>query len=304
MTKTALPLTVIGNPSSAASYAAGQDLAPAALRDAGLIAALTAAGRDVRDAGDLPQQRWRPDPVSPRAQNVPAVVENRSLLRQRLADILREGADALVLGGNCTGVLACVAAVRDLIDPAPALLYIDRHLDCNTPDSTADGALDWMGMAHGFDLPGTVDAVCEALGHRPLLEPNRVAFLGVDLEVTTEWERRQVQERSLFVVTAEQLSRRPAEAASDALDRLPAAPLIGHVDVDVLDFIDAPLAENTDSRNVGPSLRDLRVALEEVKRRGGARVMSIGELNPTRSAGAPDAIPNFVAALAAALAAD
>jgi arginase len=197
-----------------------------------------------------------------------------------------------------------VAAVRDHIDPAPALLYIDRHLDCNTPDSTADGALDWMGMAHGFDLPGTVDAVCEALGHRPLLEPNRVAFLGVDLEVTTEWERRQVQERSLFVVTAEQLSRRPAEAASDALDRLPAAPLIVHVDVDVLDFIDAPLAENTDSRNVGPSLRDLRVALEEVKRRGGARVMSIGELNPTRSAGAPDAIPNFVAALAAALAAD
>ncbi len=32
--------------------------------------------------------------------------------------------------------------------------------------------------------------------------------------------------------------------------------------------------------------------------------MSIGELNATRSAGAPDAIANFVAALAAALAAD
>ena len=49
---------------------------------------------------------------------------------------------------------------------------------------------------------------------------------------------------------------------------------------------------------------DLRMALDEVKRRGGARIMSIGDLNPTRSAGAPDAIANFVAALAAALAAD
>ena len=76
------------------------------------------------------------------------------------------------------------------------------------------------------------------------------------------------------------------------------------MDVDVLDFIDAPLAENTDARNVGPSLNDLRMALDEIKRRGGARIMSIGELNPTRSAGAPDVIANFVAALAAALAAD
>jgi hypothetical protein len=46
------------------------------------------------------------------------------------------------------------------------------------------------------------------------------------------------------------------------------------------------------------------MALEEIKRHEGARIMSIGELNPTRSAGAPDAIANFVAALAAALAAD
>ena len=173
-----------------------------------------------------------------------------------------------------------------------------------TPDSTADGALDWMGMAHGFNLPGTIDAVGEVLGPRPLLEPGRVAFLGVDFDVTTEWERRQVQERSLFVVSAQQLSRRPAEAASEALDGLPGGPLVVHVDVDVLDFIDAPLAENTDARNVGPSLNDLRLALDGVKRRGGARIMSIGELNPTRSAGAPDAIANFVAALAAALAAD
>ena len=304
MAKTALPLTVLGNPSSAASYAAGQDLEPGALRDAGLIPALVAAGREVRDAGDLPQQIWRPDPVSPRAQNVSAVVENLSLLRRRLTAILRNGTDALVLGGNCTGVLACVAALRDVEKSAPALLYIDRHLDCNTPDSTADGALDWMGMAHGFNLPGTIDAVCDVLGPRPLLEPGRVAFLGVDFDVTTEWERRQVQERSLFVVSAQQLSRRPAEAASEALDGLPDGPLVVHVDVDVLDFIDAPLAENTDARNVGPSLNDLRMALDEVKRRGGARIMSIGELNPTRSAGAPDVIANFVAALAAALAAD
>ena len=41
----------MGVPSSAASYAAGQDLAPAALRSAGLLEQLIAAGLQVHDDG-------------------------------------------------------------------------------------------------------------------------------------------------------------------------------------------------------------------------------------------------------------
>jgi arginase len=70
-----------------------------------------------------------------------------------------------------------------------------------------------------------------------------------------------------------------------------------HLDVDVLDFIDAPLAENTDGRNSGPTLDQavdsLRIAAQDVR----FRTLSIGELNPTRSAGDPEAIPRFVAAV-------
>jgi arginase len=60
----------VGVPSSAASYAAGQDLAPAALRSAGLLEQLKAAGLEVRDEGDLPHQIWSPDRDHPLAQNV------------------------------------------------------------------------------------------------------------------------------------------------------------------------------------------------------------------------------------------
>jgi arginase family enzyme len=49
-------LSVIGVPSSAGSYAAGQDQAPTVLRSAGLIDALIAAGLEVHDEGDLPLQ--------------------------------------------------------------------------------------------------------------------------------------------------------------------------------------------------------------------------------------------------------
>lgn len=47
-------VSVVGVPSSAGSYAAGQEQAPAALRAAGLIDALIAAGVEVHDDGRDP----------------------------------------------------------------------------------------------------------------------------------------------------------------------------------------------------------------------------------------------------------
>ena len=47
----------------------GRDLAPAALRSAGLLGQLTAAGLEVHDDGDLPHQAWSPDRDHPLAQN-------------------------------------------------------------------------------------------------------------------------------------------------------------------------------------------------------------------------------------------
>ena len=60
---------MVGVPSSAASYAAGQDLAPAALRSADLLEQLVASGLEVHDDGDLPHQAWSPDREHPLAQN-------------------------------------------------------------------------------------------------------------------------------------------------------------------------------------------------------------------------------------------
>jgi arginase len=71
-----------------------------------------------------------------------------------------------------------------------------------------------------------------------------------------------------------------------------------HIDVDVLDFTDAPLAENTDGRNSGPTLEQAAVALEVAARDGRFRALSVGELNPTRSAGDPGAISRFVSSVA------
>jgi arginase len=291
-------ISIVGVPSSAGSYAAGQDQAPTALRSAGLVDALRASGLDVQDEGDLPVQIWRPDSSNPRAQNLGEVIESIRELIERLLPILERGDTSLVLGGNCTVALGVVAALCRVSEDPVGLLYVDRNYDINTPDSTTDGALDWMGMAHALSLPGSIDALVDVLGPRPLLNPNQVAWVGIDDRFATEWERAEARRLGLHVITSEAFVQDPVSSAVDSLEHLPDGPLAVHLDVDVLNFIDAPLAENTDGRNSGPTLDQVGVALRIAAQDSRFRSFSIGELNPTRSAGDPDAIRRFIASVA------
>src|SRR5579871_3305303 len=205
-------ISIVGVPSSAASYAAGQDLAPAALRSAGLPARLSAAGLDVHDEGDLAVQVWKPDREHPRAQNAGQAAGSLRQLAGRLGPVLARGDFALVLGGNCTIALGVMAALRGLAAGVPGLVYVDRHYDLNTPGSTTDGALDWMGLAHALALPGCADVLTGAFGSRPLLEPHQVAWLGVQPERATDWEREQAARLGLHVTTGQALAADPAAA--------------------------------------------------------------------------------------------
>ena len=212
----------MGVPSSAASYAAGQDLAPAALRSAGLLEQLIASGLEVHDDGDLPHQAWSPDRDHPLAQNAGQATMSVQQLADRLHPLLARGDIALVLGGNCTIALGVVAALRRLGAGAPGLLYVDRHYDLNTPESTTDGALDWMGLAHALALPGCLDTLTGAFGRRPLLEADQVAWLGVEPQMATQWEREQADRLGLHVTTSQALAADPAATALAALSQLPA----------------------------------------------------------------------------------
>ena len=251
----------------------------------------------MHDEGNLPVQIWRPDSLNPRAQNVGEVTESIRELIDRLTPLVARGDTLLVLGGNCTVALGVVAALRRVSEDPVGLLYVDRNYDLNTPESTTDGALDWMGMAHALSLPGSIDALIDVLGPRPLLNPDQVAWVGIDERFATEWERAEARRLGLKVITSDAFAHDPGSSAVDSLAHLPEGPLAVHLDVDVLDFVDAPLAENTDGRNSGPTLDQVAVALRNAAQDGRFRSLSIGELNPTRSAGDPSAIPRFVASI-------
>src|SRR5580704_4909263 len=103
-----------------------------------------------------------------------------------------------------------------------------------------------MGMAHALSLPGSLDVLVDVLGSRPLLEPRHVAWLGIDDRFATEWEHAEARRLELHVISSSAFADDPVSSAVSSLNHLPPGPWAVHLDVDVLDFTDAPLAENTD----------------------------------------------------------
>lgn len=296
-------LTLLGVPTSAGAFAPGQELAPAALREAGLIEALGDRGVAVDDQGDLEPWRWRPDRSSPRAQNRDAVTSIARRTAERVGRARERGAPLLVLGGDCTVELGTVAGHADA-DGSIGLVYFDVHPDLNTPASVHEGAFDWMGVAHMLAVEGADPALAGVGPRTPLLDDRALLLFGWDVEHATPFERDLIERRGLDQVPLNAVAADPERAAAAALDRF-AAPfdrLLVHFDVDTVDFTDAPLSENT-GRNEGLPLDDALVALRVLLSSPKLGALTVTELNPLH--GEPDGatLRRFVAGLAGAIAA-
>lgn len=295
-------ITVIGVPSSAGAFANGQEEAPAALRAAGLVDRLRGPGADVHDNGDSPVWRWRPDRARPRAQNLAAVVEQVGATRARVADATREGRVGLVLGGDCTVGIGTVAGMLDVHDSV-GLIYFDLHADMNTPVSVVDGALDWTGVAHMLALDGTEDALAAVGGRVPMLRPDQVVLFGHGSEQATSWERDQIDRLDVARVPVEAVRQDPGAAARRALELLRPRfeRYVVHLDVDVIDFTDAPLSENT-GRNIGLSFRAAMNALHGLLADSGLAALTVAELNPAHAMAEEGLLERFAASVAQSLA--
>jgi arginase len=271
-------LDIIGAPSSAGAYAPGQERAPEAIRAAGLLAKLAEQGIDFLDRGDVPGFRWRVDRANPSAMNVDAVAGVVGAVRDIVRDSFAEGASILVLGGDCTVELGTVAGASIETDDV-GLIYIDLDTDLNTPESVEDGALDWMGVAHLLGLEGT-SPILTGLGPRtPMLRPDQVLLFADDN--STEFERRIIDDRRIEEVRLAQVVADPATAARGVAEGWGRRfeRLLVHVDVDVLDYSDFPLAENT-RRNTGLTFSQLVAVLRELVAAPNWVALTICEVNP------------------------
>jgi arginase len=254
--------SLIGAPSSAGAHTPGVEKAPAALRAAGLVAAL---GR-VTDLGDVPGFRWRPDPARRTAQNAPAVAR---VARDVAAAVAAAPGSPIVIGGDCTVTLGLVAGVG-----APALVYVDGGPDLYTPETRPHGNLDAMGLAHMLALPGTSAEVSA-----PILTPDRVVVYGDDLP-PGDPERDLVDKLGLTHVTGAEVHTSAVQAATRARAAAEqAAPrFVVHFDVDVLAFADAPFADVPEP--LGLSLAEAGTTLSILAASPQFAGLTVTEVNP------------------------
>lgn len=269
-------VTVIEAPTSAGGYAPGQEDGPQALLEAGLVERLEAAGLGVRRGGQVTPFRWRPDLENPAAANAGAVIDFAGQVAALVRSAPAEDT-IVVLGGDCTVGVGTVAGLQQRVERL-GVVYVDRHADLNVPDSTVDGALDWMGVAHMLDIDGAVDGLAALAGHRPMLSPGQISFLGLGSH--TDFEAEVISDHGLPVVDVQMAASDPLRGARAALSPLSACDgLAVHFDVDLVDFLDAPLAENTD-RGIAPSLTACGEMLSELFTDARVRALTVTEFNP------------------------
>jgi arginase len=296
------PVGVIGVPTSAGAFAPGQEQAPRALRESGLLGRLAGAGPEVRDHGDREMWRWRPDRGHPRAQNAGPVVEIVADTARRVSDSVRAGEATLVLGGDCTVGVGTVSG-HVSAGGRVGLVYFDAHADLNVPESVREGALDWMGMAHMLGEPGAVPELRDIGPRVPLLEPEQVLLFGWDPEQATAFEREAIERRRIAVVSAEEVAADPIAAADEARNLIEdrSDRLLVHFDVDVIDFTDVPLSENW-GRNVGLAYEAAIASLERLLASDRLAGLTITELNPDHAEEGAGSLARFAMDVARCLA--
>ena len=261
-----MSLALIGAPTSLGAFAPGQEQAPRALRDAGFTA-------DV-DLGDIPLRRWSPDRENRRAQNAAGVAQAARAVAEKVEAAFRAGHTPVVLGGDCTVGVGTVAGARAAGERV-GLVYFDLHPDLNTPETVVTGTLDWMGVAHMLGVART------PLADVASLEPDQVLFFARQEDQTKRNERETIERLNLESVMVEEVAadpRRTAERAAGRFDRY-----LVHFDVDVVDFIDLPLSENT-GHNLGLPFGAACAALEVLTAGAGFAGLTVTEHNPLHGA--------------------
>ncbi len=271
-------ICLLGAPSSAGAYAPGQERAPAALRAAGLVAALGEAGFEVEDLGDVAGFRWRLDREHPRAMNAPFVRRAAEQVAAALRPAMAAAETrALVIGGDCTVEIGTVAAAA-ATGPDFGLIYVDMDADLNTPESTSDGAFDWMGVAHMLGIDGIERSIVDGIGPAPLLRPEQLLYFGTGN--VEPFERERIAAMGIEEIPIGDVRRDPEGAARRAVDWAAGfGRLLVHLDVDVLDYADFPIAENV-RRGLGLSYGELMAALGVILAAPNLRALTVAEVNP------------------------
>jgi arginase len=272
--------TVLGVPIDSVGRSGGTELAPAALRDAGLIERLGAADRgdlDVRIGGE------ERDPDTGIVGS-PDVLAMTAVVRGAVAEMVAAGERPLVLGGCCSLVPGALAGVRDAAGSV-GIVNVDGHVDIYDGVSSPSG--------EGADMPlgvalGRPPAQWVAAAGGASTTPAQSVVLGardpeeaVDVAGLLEGDLAELLVLSPDDLRAQGLAEAGALAAERLAER--AERFWIHLDVDVLDERAMPATDYL--MPGGLEWDELGELLEPLCASPAVAGMSIGCLNPEKDPG-------------------
>jgi len=269
------PIALVHAPFSGGAGIPGCELAPSALRMAGLSPRLRDAGLWVRD--------MRPDftscgPVG--KAELREVVTACRRVGSAVAEALMSNELPILLGGDHSLSIGSIAAVsnhcRKLRQPL-WILWFDAHADFNTPSTSPSGNV------HG--MPAAVvcgDGAPELLNlsrNYPMVSPERLHLVGVRTMDTGEEAR--VRESAANLLTMDQVHHQGLLCVVDSiLEQVAASD--GHLhlsfDVDAMDPVVAPGVGTPEKGGLG--VDEMRRCLQRIEDSGLLGSLDVMEFNP------------------------
>jgi arginase len=250
------------------------DRAPDTFRSLGLIEKLEA-----EDLGDVTPPPYRDFTRPPgRIRNEDGLVRYTHALAERVAQGLDGGRFALVLGGDCSIVLASLLGAARRARPV-GLAYIDGHADFASPEESVTGSAASMCLALAVGRGDS--ALARLAGDTPLARAEDVVLIG-RRDAGQAYGHTALANSGILDLSGEALAAEGGRAlAARALERL-GRPRAGgfwiHVDADVLDGSVMPAVDSPEPG--GPGTDELRALLTPLVRHPRALGMQLTIYDP------------------------
>lgn len=175
-------LSIIYVPLELGAKYGGTDLAPQAIRDAGLEPKLVSAGFDVEDSWMVEcASRGQLDPVPRDRPFVKEIVRVGEVSAELVKNVIDDGQVALVIGGDHSVNLGAFSGAAAAAKGDIGMIYIDAHGDINTPATSTSHNVHGMHLAAllGF---GTDDMINVYGYGAKLKSANLLHIAGKDLD--------------------------------------------------------------------------------------------------------------------------
>lgn len=272
-------ITLVGAPVELGAGLLGCAMGPAAIRIAGLEAALVALGHDVKDLGNavpMPKSHVSLRGNARHAENVTGWTRALDEIAHR---VLKDGRLPIFMGGDHALAMGTVAgAARHAHDEGRPLcvLWLDAHADFNTPMTSESGNMHGMPVAFYCGEPG-FEGILPA--DRPTVDPGNVFMIGI--RSVDASERALLAARGVHVFDMRAVDEFGVAAIMrQIVAQVERQNAMLHVSLDV-DFLDPSIAPGVGTTvSGGANLREAHLIMEMLCESGLTTSMDLGELNP------------------------